>query len=190
MPHPLWFLHLAFWWPFIVRGQLQRSRGEGAHLGEVTHAHPRAVHLVVLHTVVTVVMYAGIGLGVRDPRAQDPTPQMVIGTALIILGSVIARWTLRTFRSWRLRAEITERHELSTDGPFRFVRHPIYAAMNLLAVGTAVWIPNPFTLAAAVGMIVVGDVRGRAEESLLLTAFGDAYRVYMARVKRLLPFVY
>lgn len=190
MPHPLWFLHLAFWWPFLVRGQVQRSRGEGAHLGTVTHAHPRAVSLVALHTVVAAVMYVGIGIGVRDPAASEPGAAMVVGTALIIGGSVLARWTLRTFKSWRLRAEITDSHELSTDGPFRLVRHPIYAAMDLLAIGTAVWVPNPFTVAAAVGMVIVGDVRARAEEDLLLTAFGDAYRAYMGKVKRLVPLVY
>lgn len=190
MPHPLWILHLVFWWPFLVRGQVQRAQGTGAHLGKVVHAHPRAVALVGAHTVAAVVMYVGLAVGVQDPAVRGLTPGLVVGSVLALGAIGLARWTLRTFRSWRLRAEITEGHVLSTDGPFRWVRHPIYAAMDLLALATFVWVPTPATAAALALMVVVGDVRSRAEEGLLLTAFGDAYRDYMGRVRRLLPGVY
>jgi protein-S-isoprenylcysteine O-methyltransferase Ste14 len=35
-----------------------------------------------------------------------------------------------------------------------------------------------------------GDLRARAEEKVLLAAFGDRYREYAARVKRFVPGVY
>jgi len=62
--------------------------------------------------------------------------------------------------------------------------------LNLLAVGTAVWIPTPIILAATALMIVGGDIRARAEEGILLAAFGDAYRDYAARTKRFFPGIY
>lgn len=189
MPHPLWILHLVFWLPFLLRGQVQRMSGTGAHHGKVVHAHPRAVALVGAHTVAAVVMYVGIGVGVRDAPG-GPSAGLVAGTVLAVAAILLARWTLRTFRSWRLRAEITEGHQLSLAGPFRWVRHPIYAAMDLLALATFVWVPHPLTGVALLLMVVVGDVRSRAEEGLLLTAFGEEYRGYMDRVKRLVPGVY
>lgn len=188
--HPLWVMHLLFWWPFILRGQVQRLKGTGSHLGEVKHRHPQAVALVAVHSVGVGLMYFGVGWGAADPASRALGAPLIVGSILVFGASALARWTLNTFRSWRLRAELTEHHVLETDGPFRFVRHPIYTAMNLLALGTLVWVPN---VASALGLlltVVVSDLRARAEEGLLVTAFGDEYRAYMARVRRFVPGVY
>jgi protein-S-isoprenylcysteine O-methyltransferase Ste14 len=32
-------------------------------------------------------------------------------------------------------------HQLATNGPFRLVRHPIYLGVDLMVLGTALWIP-------------------------------------------------
>lgn len=63
-------------------------------------------------------------------------------------------------------------------------------ALNLLAIGTAVWSPTPILLVAAALMMIGSDVRGRAEERLLVSAFGDAYRVYAKRTARFFPGLY
>ncbi|MDP9122046.1 MAG: isoprenylcysteine carboxylmethyltransferase family protein, partial [Acidobacteriota bacterium] len=73
---------------------------------------------------------------------------------------------------------------------FQFVRHPIYLAMVLLALGTVLWIPNLYTVLGAVVMAIGSDLRGRAEEKLMLLSFGDTYRNYMGRVKRFVPGIY
>lgn len=188
--HPLWIIHFLFWWPFILRGQVERMKGTGAHLGEVKHRHPRAVELVAVHSVGVFLMYFGIGDGAAKGMGREFGAPMVVGGLLIFAGSALARWTIQTFRSWRLRAELTEHHVLETGGPYRYLRHPIYMAMNLLALGTAVWIPNVWTALGLVVTVVGSDLRARAEEGLLVTAFGDEYRAYMARVRRFVPGVY
>jgi protein-S-isoprenylcysteine O-methyltransferase Ste14 len=97
---------------------------------------------------------------------------------------------MRVFRSWRFQARIDATHRLSTDGPFAFVRHPIYAALDLLALGSLLWIPTPWTAAGLLLMMVMGDVRARGEEKVLLAAFGEDYRRYSARVRRFVPGIY
>jgi protein-S-isoprenylcysteine O-methyltransferase Ste14 len=189
VPHFAWILHFVFWWPFLLRGQLQRSRGQGAHLGEPVKKHPHAVQLVAAHTVAVAPLYAGMAIEDMKLGGAFP-PNLVLGTALILAGSLTARWTLRIFTSWRLRAEVTADHQLTTIGPFRVVRHPIYLAMNLLAAGTVAWFPTPLTITGLLLTILVGDLRARAEEQLLTEVFGDAYRAYSARVKRTIPFLY
>lgn len=189
MPSFVWLLHFVFWWPFLLRGQVQRMQNKGAHLGEAVKKHPLSIPLIAAHTVAAAFMYGGQWWGERDIGGDMP-PNLGPGLALVLLGAALARWTLHRFTSWRLRAEITEDHVLTTTGPFALVRHPIYLAMNLLAAGTAVWFPNPATLVGLVGMVVVGDLRGRAEEQLLIDGFGDEYRAYMKRVKRTIPLVY
>lgn len=59
--------------------------------------------------------------------------------------------------------------------------------LNLLAIGTAVWIPTPMLLAATALMIVGSAIRARAEEGILLFAFGDAYRDCAPGTKRFFP---
>jgi protein-S-isoprenylcysteine O-methyltransferase Ste14 len=99
-------------------------------------------------------------------------------------------WALEYFRSWRFRAKLDAGHQLATGGPFRLLRHPIYMGLNLLAIGSAIWVPTPL-LWTAVGVMLIGsDLRARGEERVLLAAFGDAYREYCARTRRFVPGVY
>jgi protein-S-isoprenylcysteine O-methyltransferase Ste14 len=78
-------------------------------------------------------------------------------------------------------------HALVTDGPYRYVRHPLYSYgllfYLLLAVVTALW----WLLAvAAVAWAVLVWRMGR-EEANLVAQFGDEYRRYMARTGRFVP---
>ncbi len=137
------------------------------------------------------VLYFGLGqavIGGHVPRLFYF--QRTAGALVILAGAYLMCWALVFFRSWRFRAELDVGHELATGGPFALVRHPIYAGINLLALGTVLWVPTSIVFAGAVLLILGSDLRGRAEEKLLADAFGDAYRAYMRKVKRLLPWIY
>jgi protein-S-isoprenylcysteine O-methyltransferase Ste14 len=78
--------------------------------------------------------------------------------------------------------------EILSTGPYRYIRHPFYAAYNLtwLAgfVATGRW---PLALSAA-GMAALYESCARDEERAFLRApMGAAYRVYSARAGRYLP---
>ncbi len=163
-----------------------RGRVDGA----TVHAAPGAKRLVAQHSIATLGMYLGMGAVFQDPPGIAEGVSAAAGIGLITLGAAISLWTLWVFRSWRLRAELGADHQLCTEGPFRLVRHPIYTAMILLALGTALWVPNAFTWGGVLGIAWVGDQRARAEEAILLTAFGDDYRALMRRTRRFLPGVY
>jgi protein-S-isoprenylcysteine O-methyltransferase Ste14 len=70
------------------------------------------------------------------------------------------------------------------------VRHPIYAGLDLLALGSALWIPSVTMWVAFVLMAIGSDLRGRAEERLLELGFGETYRDYCRRTSRFVPGVY
>jgi protein-S-isoprenylcysteine O-methyltransferase Ste14 len=114
----------------------------------------------------------------------------LLGLGAVLLASALAMWALRVFASWRLLAHVDVGHALCLEGPYRFVRHPIYLALDLWALGSALTCPNALTIAGAVGVIIGSDLRSRVEERLLAEVFGDQYRSYAARVRRLLPGVY
>ena len=133
-------------------------------------------------------VYFGMGAGRELDHGFGP--REVIGAVVIQLGTLLSQWTLRTFRSWRVPAEIGVSHQLQTNGPFAWVRHPIYLAMNLLCLGSFIWRPHPVLLAGFVLGWIVGELRARAEEGLLIAHFGDDYRAYMTRTRRFLPGIY
>jgi protein-S-isoprenylcysteine O-methyltransferase Ste14 len=87
--------------------------------------------------------------------------------------------------------EVRERHALVTHGVYARVRHPMYAAFWLWAVAQALLLPNWIAgPAGLVGFAVLFAGRVTREERLMVEAFGDEYRAYMARSWRLIPGVY
>jgi len=94
-------------------------------------------------------------------------------------------------KQWAVSARLVEGHALIQDGPYRFVRNPIYLGMfgMLLATGlvTTQWIP---LLAASLLFIGGTYVRIRSEERLLRGAFGSEFEAYARNVPALLPGIY
>src|SRR5205814_9999634 len=101
-----------------------------------------------------------------------------------------AAWALLVFRSWMMIARLERGHDLATGVPFVLIRHPIYTSVNLVALSAFLWVPSWPVLAAVILVVIGSDLRARAEERLLLEAFGDQYRVFMRGRRRFLPLVY
>ena len=175
--------HVLFYAPFFIRLTGLRKAGEA------TVSDPRARVWLGFHMLGFGVLYFGIGNAVFGGLRVEMW-QRFAGGAVILAGGAIGLWAMRVFRSWRFQAALDAQHELCTDGPFRIWRHPIYVALDLLGIGSAIWLPWWVVIAGAALMLVGADLRARAEERVLLEAFGDRYRQYMARTKRFIPGVY
>jgi protein-S-isoprenylcysteine O-methyltransferase Ste14 len=112
---------------------------------------------------------------------------MVIGPLALALGWAAAH---RLGKQWRFEAALTENHELIQSGPYRWVRHPIYASMlgMLLATGAA-WSWWPMLAAALIFFIAGTEIRVRAEDSLLAERFPEQFAEYRSRVRAFIPFI-
>jgi len=89
---------------------------------------------------------------------------------------------------WSVTLELRENHRLITQGVYRYVRHPMYAALFLYAIGQALVVPNWVvgpSYFVAIGILFA--FRIRAEERMMLETFGDEYAAYVARTKLLVP---
>ncbi|KAL8050090.1 hypothetical protein ABFX02_06G060600 [Erythranthe guttata] len=77
-------------------------------------------------------------------------------------------------------------------GPYRFVRHPIYASTMLLFVTYFAALRAPFSLLFIVGVCsAYYGQKAKMEEALMLESFGERYSEYMSKVRyKLIPFVY
>jgi protein-S-isoprenylcysteine O-methyltransferase Ste14 len=190
----IYVAHGVFYSVFLLR-LLPRGQDPppaAAPSAAAPRAAPRSRGLLAFHTASFGVLYFGIGEAVFSPRPGRGLwpPQPVPGAALTLMGAIVVAWALLVFRSWRLLARIDTGHQLCTEGPFRLVRHPIYLSVDLLALGSVLWIPRPVVLLGALLVVVAGDLRARAEEKVLAETFGEEYRRYASTVKRYLPGVY
>jgi protein-S-isoprenylcysteine O-methyltransferase Ste14 len=193
----IYVVHGAFWTAFLLTRLALRSAdrepaaGAKGAVAVATAAAPYSRALLILHTFAFFLLYYGIGNAVfRSHGPISTAPQRIAAMTIIVVGTACTVAALAHFRSWRFRAKLDEGHQLATNGPFRFVRHPIYLGLDLLALGSAVWLPTAYVWAAFVLMAVGGDLRARAEEQLLDRAFGSTYRAYQSRTKRFVPWVY
>ncbi len=83
---------------------------------------------------------------------------------------------------------IKDQHALVTEGPYRWIRHPLYtfATLGFLALGivAANWF---IIIMPAIAFIAIAWLVVPKEEAFLIEEFGDAYRDYARSTGRFLP---
>jgi len=198
----LYALHVAFWAAFLLTRLLVRSRGVAPPSPLTTDTVPPAVPAPVAtarfsrlafvpHLIAFALLYTGIDNAVFHRLVPEWfAGQRIVGALIIVAGAVIAASALVYFRSWRFRAQLDAEHQLATGGPFRYLRNPIYMGLNLLALGSAIWVPTTTVWIAVALMFIGSDVRARVEERVLRETFGEEYRAYAARTRRFVPGIY
>lgn len=127
-----------------------------------------------------------------DPFSIAALGQTALVAALAAGAVGLFAWATRTMgANWSLVARTRSDHALVDTGPFRHVRHPIYVAMFLFLLATAVALGHMSRLILAVPVFALGTaLRVRSEEHLLRTKFGTDHDRYAARVKRFVPGVF
>jgi protein-S-isoprenylcysteine O-methyltransferase Ste14 len=122
-----------------------------------------------------------------EKSALSLIASMVLGPASVALAWMAAR---QLGKQWRFEAALCEDHELIQTGPYRWVRHPIYASMlvMLLAVGAA-WTWWPLFIAGLILFLAGTEIRVRAEDRLLSERFQESFTAYRSRVCAYIPFI-
>lgn len=112
----------------------------------------------------------------------------ILGLILVFAGAAFAGLArLALGANWSSRARIRAEHTLSTSGPYRIVRHPIYSGLLLLYLGTAVILGQARGYIAFVILFVAWFFKSRTEDRLLAERFGPDFAAYRRRTKALIP---
>jgi protein-S-isoprenylcysteine O-methyltransferase Ste14 len=144
-----------------------------------------------------VVVFVGwmvlIGLDARRFEwSYVPVWLQVVGAGLIALSMFLICQIFRfnTFAAPQLRIQAERAHRVVTDGPYRIVRHPMYAASILYLLGMPLLLGSWWGV-AAVPVIIAGlALRIRREEGMLRQEL-SGYADYAAKVRyRLVPGVW
>jgi len=104
----------------------------------------------------------------------------------------VANAALRTWGTTYLNPEVMVDMRLHTsrllaDGPYRYVRNPLYFGNILLAIGFGMMASRSGFLILVLGMVLFDYRLILREEAGILTSHGESYRAYCAAVPRLLP---
>ena len=78
-------------------------------------------------------------------------------------------------------------HKLVTSGPYRWVRHPLYAVGSSMFVAFGMMADNWFIAGLGLLAFILMAIRTPKEEANLIEKFGDEYLEYMQRTGRYLP---
>jgi protein-S-isoprenylcysteine O-methyltransferase Ste14 len=115
-----------------------------------------------------------------------------LGILILIVGGIIVitgRYQLKQFGSGVLNIE--ENHQLITSGIFRYIRHPIYSGALLGVFGFYLAYRSLIVLiAVSIIHFLIFKHRLLFEEGILTEEFGEEYKEYMKRTKRLIPYLY
>lgn len=79
---------------------------------------------------------------------------------------------------------------LVTNGAFRYIRHPMYAALICLAWGAFLKQFNGLNLLLVLAATALLFLTALRDEEECIAHFGDDYRTYMERTRRFIPFVF
>jgi protein-S-isoprenylcysteine O-methyltransferase Ste14 len=179
---------IYFWYAFeatlavrdVVRGKgrLRRDRGTRS---------------IVAIAVVGSVVVASL-IRKQLPSLDIPAPQVlaVIGAAIIWVGLAVRLWAVVTLGgSFRTSVEVDPGQAVVSNGPYRWVRHPSYTGLLLIALGAGLGVANWLSLALCAVVPPLGMLpRIAVEEAEMTRVLGAAYTSYQARTRRLVPGVW
>jgi protein-S-isoprenylcysteine O-methyltransferase Ste14 len=112
----------------------------------------------------------------------------VLGIALVVAGQAGTYWCYSALGdSWRIGVDRDEKTALAKDGPYRYVRHPIYGFQIIILVGVACLLPTILSLLILSIHIVCVLIKAKDEEAYLLAVHKSVYKAYCDQTGSLLP---
>ena len=122
-------------------------------------------------------------------QAINPPP---ISNNQVLLDAIFSISILATLMiiGWSVRSLPREDrgNKLCTTGPFKYVRHPLYAAyLSVFSFGLAIYLNSYIYVLWAVLLHPIWHYLVRTEEQQLLAVFGQAYLEYQKTTGRFFP---
>ena len=123
-------------------------------------------------------------------HAQFQQPGL-LSVAFWLASVALGLWTLSANHpgNFNIRPEPKAHGHLVTSGPYRWVRHPMYGSVLMLAAGASAWLMN--LTGAVLWLALLGVLIAKAHlEELWLVKRYPQYASYRQRTWRLVPWIY
>ena len=166
--------------------------------GEVIERQAEGRTVLFLRMALALPLLLSLILYIVYPQALDwakmslPLWLRALAAVTAILCVPLIYWVFRTIGDNISETVLTNSdHQLVTEGPYRWVRHPLYGTALLLLYSLSLMASNWFLFGYAVlALIVFRLVVIPAEEEQLLEAFGEAYQQYQQHTSALVPKIF
>jgi protein-S-isoprenylcysteine O-methyltransferase Ste14 len=139
--------------------------------------------------VVALILYVGFPRSIQFAQLGFPLWLRILGVVVALLGVTLLWWADTTLGdNLSVTLQVKENHSLVTTGPYRFIRHPVYAAGMSFFIGTSAASANWVVATLLLGSFtLLYAQRIPQEEKMMLDHFGEEYRQYMQVTGRLIP---
>jgi len=177
-------------WAIFEFWLLLRDRASGTGSTARDRGTRRFLVLAWLAAVAIAVLTAAAGRGGRGgPVAAIGGWALPTGLIVMWAGVVIRVWAVVVLGSaFRTTVEVDAGQQVVDRGPYRFVRHPSYSGLLIIAAGTGLALGSWIALAALALLPLAALLRRIAvEEAALAEVLGQPYLSYAERTKRLVP---
>jgi protein-S-isoprenylcysteine O-methyltransferase Ste14 len=156
-------------------------------------AHPgrdRGTRMVVALSLAGSI-FVGVLLRRWAPALDTPAPAAfaVAGLAVLWVGLAVRVWAVATLGgSFSTFVHVDAGQAVVSRGPYRWVRHPSYTGLLLVALGFGLGEGNWLSLAVCAVAPLLGLLpRMAVEEAELTRVLGERYRSYQRTTRRLVP---
>jgi protein-S-isoprenylcysteine O-methyltransferase len=128
----------------------------------------------------------------RVPGPWLGAAAVLTGVAISLSGMALRIWAVRTLGQYfTYVVKVTPDQKVVDTGPYRLIRHPAYTGGLMTGIGIGLSMGYAAT-AAIIGLtsFLAYLIRLNVEERALAAGIGEPYRAYMARTKRLIPYLW
>jgi protein-S-isoprenylcysteine O-methyltransferase Ste14 len=153
--------------------------------------------LLIVNPLVAILLITGRLEGVDPTRLVIGSPAVlgvliVLGLVLYVMGYLLMAWALMKLKNNYQLGGSTPRitDKLVILGPYRFVRHPMYAAALYISLGLALLTQSLACFAVFFIYLVLISLLIPVEEKGLRQVYGKQYGDYQGHVRKLIPFLY
>ena len=114
----------------------------------------------------------------------------LIGLAIFIIFSWLQVWSYKTLgKNYSQEVIISKKQQLVTSGPYKYVRHPQYAAQILSDIGAGIALASYLVLPVVIVLqIPLFILRASLEEKIIAKRF-DEFENYKKRTGFIIPFI-
>jgi protein-S-isoprenylcysteine O-methyltransferase Ste14 len=194
--YPFHMLYLVYaFWMVSLRAYYT---GYVAAAGETVSREEEGAVLRTLRGCFGIPFLGGVLLYLINPAwmawSHLPIPFWLrgLGMVLLLISLLVYRWThLYLGKNFTDTVYIREKSVLIVEGPYKWVRHPMYTSALLSALGTGVGLANWFIgITGTVLILMIMIWRTPLEEERLICRHGDDYKRYMRKTGKFIPKIF
>jgi protein-S-isoprenylcysteine O-methyltransferase Ste14 len=151
----------------------------------------RWFHVVMVMLAFGLMFSESLRIGPLAARViPDSATIAIVGVVVTAAGVALAAWArIYLGGNWSGEVTIKQDHQLIRQGPYAWVRHPIYSGALLAMFGTALAIGELRGFLGFALALIAWKIKSLQEEEFLAAQFGPQYAKYRQEVRALIPFV-